>query len=117
MRNIFPVRYSQTMAVWSFEVDIAMLLRLLLWPTAILEIAAEWLDMVRIGELDGVKFCPAEWGCEKEIKPGRDHTCMLPSSEPDKIKLFVGSTTREVIGCKCAAGVETCRPVHIYCAS
>lgn len=113
MRNNFPVRYSHTIAVLSRDVEIAMLFLLWLWPTATLVIGALWWENVRSGELD----CVCVWevdGRENEVRRGIDHTWIFESSEPDKMKLLVGSTINEVTGCKWEAVVDTWRPVHVY---
>lgn len=39
---------------------------------------------------------------------------MLASEDPERMKLEVRSTTREVTGCKCDAVVATWRPVQVY---
>lgn len=51
------------------------------------------------------------------MRAGIDHTATFASSEPDRIKLFVGSTARDVMGCKCDADVEIWRPVLVYVAN
>jgi hypothetical protein len=65
------------------------------------------LEKVRSGELDDNWSWAAEEGLEKEIRFGNDQTWILASSEPERMKLHVGSTTREVTGCKCEADVES----------
>jgi hypothetical protein len=92
-----------------------MLLLLVLWPTAMQVIGPVWFEKVRIGELAGdtSPWPPADGGLENEMRPGKDQTCILASSEPDRMKLFVGSMTSEMMGCRCEAGVETCLPEHI----
>ena len=89
--------------------------RFMLCPTAMLVIAVVWLEMVLIGEEEYVAdmLLSADDCLEKVMRSGRDQTCTLESSEPERMKLFVGSTTRDVTGCRWVAGVITCLPVQI----
>lgn len=96
----------------SFEVETAILYLPLLWPTAMEVIAARWLEIVRMGEF-GWCWSRPDIGFVKERILTRDQTWMLASDDPETIKFEVGSTTREVTGCKCEGVVATCRPVQI----
>lgn len=76
-----------------------MLFRPLLCPNAREVMAARWFEKVRMGEFVGCRVA-LKAGLEKERIPGKDQTCTLASLDPERMKLEVGSMTREVTGCK-----------------
>ena len=75
--------------------------------------AARWLENVRIGEFGCCRSRP-EGSLVKERTLAKDHTWILASGDPERMKFDVRSTTRKVTGCKCDAVVATCRPVQVY---
>ena len=86
------------MQVLSFEADMAMFLSLELWPNTMAVIAARWLESDLRGE-NGTSwpFALADEAVN-ESRPGIDQTWINESEEPDRRKLEVGSTVRQVVG-------------------
>lgn len=53
-----------------------------------------------MGELDGCWSLLVEGGFAKNSSPGSDQTWILASEDPDRMKLEVGSTAKDVTGCR-----------------
>lgn len=79
-----------------------MFVVLALWPTLTDVMAALWFERLRRGS----------WVSEgvKDISRGMDQTCMFESSDP-VMRCECVTATQETAW-RCAAGVETCLPVH-----
>jgi hypothetical protein len=101
------------MAVLSWAAEMAILYRPVLCPTASDVMAARWFENVRMGEFGACRSRP-DGSFVNERMSTKDQTWTLASEEPDKMKLSLGSTTREVTGLRWDAVVATCRPVHVY---
>jgi hypothetical protein len=90
------------MTVLSSPAETQMFVVLALWPSAKDVTAAWWLDSVRSGSEISLD--------DKDKRFGRDQTWIFESSDP--LSRWDCVAARVETFCRCAAGVETCLPVH-----
>ncbi len=88
------------MAVLSLLAETSTLVPLELWPIAKDEMPARWLERLRNGSAVPVDA--------RERSAWTDQTRMFESSDPEMT--YSESPVRQVTGCKCEVGVETCLP-------